>query len=189
MRILITGFEPFGSRNINISGEVAKAFEGKENISVILLPVSFSKAHKFVIDEMSTAKYDSIIMLGETAATNDFIRLERVALNLKDSKSGDNDGEFADEVPICKGSPTAFLSNFPIKKLCDILQKKEFKIKVSNSAGTFVCNCLYYNILKHISENSLSVKALFIHLPASEEYIEQEEKIKTIDQIIKNSGI
>ena len=184
MRLLITGFEPFGSRNINISWEVAKAFEGKENISVIQLPVSFSKAHKLVIEEMSKANYTSIIMLGETSVTSDFIRLERIAINLKDAKSADNDGEIADEEPICQGSPTAFLSNFPIKNLCNNLNKEDFKIKISNSAGTFVCNCLYYNLLKHITENSLSTKALFIHFPASEESIDKEKKIKTVDYII-----
>lgn len=185
MRILITGFETFASRNINNSWEVAKAFEGKENISVIKLPVSFSKAHKLVIEKISKAKYDAIIMMGETSVTNDFIRLERVALNMKDSKSGDNDGETADEATISEGGSTAILSNFPIKKLCDNLQKEKLKIKISNSAGTFVCNCLYYNILKHIVDNALSTKAIFIHLPAFKEIISKQEMVKTIDYIIK----
>ena len=185
MRILITGFEPFGSRNINISGEVAKAFEGKENINVILLPVSFKQSHIKVIEAIDTNKYDIILLLGETSVTKDCIRLERLAINFMDSINPDNDGIYANEEKLIEEAPPAYFTKFPIKPISSSLREKGYKIKITNSAGTFVCNSLYFHVLHHIESHNLPQIALFIHLAASTEVISIEEMCQTIMELIK----
>lgn len=184
MNILITAFEPFAGRSKNISYIVAEYLDNSSSTDVILLPVSFDKAHKRVIQAISSKNYDLILMLGETSATKDYIRLERLALNFRDSESPDNKGYIANEEIIIPDAPIACFSNFPIKSACKELQKRCFKVKISNSAGTFVCNSLYYHTLHYINENKIPLTALFVHLPASTEIISHDEMTNTMRNLI-----
>ena len=187
MTILITGFEPFGSRKTNNSWEVIKAFKNKDGVKVLCLPVSFSRAHNVVIDLLKKQSFDIIIMLGETSSTNDCLRLERVAINLKDSSNPDNDEVIADEEILIGNAPVAYFTKFPVKKIAGKLKEAGYLVKVTNSAGTFVCNGLYFNILHYIETNKLTIKALFIHVPATVQAISLEEMRNTVDEIIKIS--
>lgn len=184
MKTLVTGFEPFGSRNTNRSYEVAEGFKDRKGFDVMKLPVSFSRAHKILIDQLSRNNYEYLVMLGETSVRNNFISLERVALNLKDTISQDNDGESADEVLICPDGPIAVMCPVPLKKVYKNLKEEGYKVKISNSAGTFVCNCLYYNVLRFIKEQNLATQAVFVHVPHEIDFIDKEEMTQTIDAII-----
>ena len=187
MRILITGFEPFGSRKTNNSWEVAKAFRNRDEIKVLQLPVSFSRSHCLVIDQIEKQSFDLVIMLGETSTSKDHIRLERVAINLKDSINTDNDDVIADEEILVEDASSAYFTKFPLKKIVGKLKELGYPAKVSNSAGTFVCNSLYFHILYYIETYRLPTKALFIHVPATTEMITLEEMKNTLDEIIKIS--
>ena len=189
MNILITGFEPFSARKANNSWEVAKSFNEMESFTVLLLPVSFSRAYKEVIDEIEKHSYDIIIMIGETLSSIDHIRLERVAINFKDSVNGDNDGEKPDEEILINGAPVAYFTKFPVKKVARQLKEAGYPVKVTNSAGTFVCNSLYFNILHYIEANKLSTKALFLHVPSTTQFISIDEMKITLEEIIKVSLI
>ena len=184
MKILITGFEPFGSRKTNNSWEVAKVFRNRDKIKVLQLPVSFSRSHGLVIDQIEKQCYDIILMLGETSSTNDYVRLERVAITLKDSINPDNDEVIADEEILIEDASTAYFTKFPLKKIAGKLKDAGYSVKVSNSAGTFVCNSLYFNILHYVETNKLTTKALFIHLPANTQVISLEEMKNTVAAII-----
>lgn len=185
MNILITAFEPFAGRSKNKSLIVAKSLGCSSSTDVILLPVSFKNAHKKVLNAISSKHYDFILMLGETSATKDFIRLERFALNFMDSESSDNMGIIANEEIIIPDAPIAYFSNFPIKNVYRELHGKGDKVKISNSAGTFVCNSLYYHILHYLNENKIPLTALFVHLPASTEIISLDEMTNTMKNLIK----
>ena len=184
MRTLITGFEPFGLRKANMSMEMARKFVGRSGVDVLLLPVSFSRAPRLMSEQLRLVPYDWVIMLGETSATKDCIRLERVAVNLKDSVGADNDEVVADEEPIQPNGPNAYFTNVPIKQWCVQLGAEGYKVKVSNTAGTFVCNCLYYSVLQYIRRHRSPTRAVFVHLPASNEEISFDEMHRTIDAII-----
>lgn len=183
-RFLICGFEPFGHRNINNSWEVAKRFQDIPNIDILKLPVSFRKAHRVIIDALADRQYDLILMLGETGFTTDYVRLERLAINYKDSVNPDNDGVVADDEELVAGAPKAYFTTFPVKKVAALLKEQGHKVKVTNSTGTFVCNSLYYNILRHIEENRLLPTPLFIHLPVSTDVISLDDMENTITSLI-----
>lgn len=185
MRMLLCGFEPFGGRVVNNTWEVAKEFEGSPNIGVLKVPVSFERAHLFVEDVLKKQHYAFVLMLGETSFTTDYVRLERLAINYKDSSKPDNDGVIADDEEIVVDAPKAYFTAFPVKKIATTLKEKGFKVKVTNSTGTFVCNSVYYNILHFLSENKLPQIALFVHLPVSTEIIPLEEMKETISALIK----
>ena len=187
MTILITGFEPFGCHKTNNSWEVVKTFKNRDRVKVLCLPVSFSRAHYDVIDQLEKQYFDVIIMLGETSVSEDYIRLERVAINFKDSVNGDNDGENPDEEILINGAPVAYFTKFPVKKVARQLKEAGYPVKVTNSAGTFVCNSLYFNILHYIEKNQLNTKALFVHVPASTQVMSLKEMKNTLEEIVNNS--
>lgn len=167
MRILLTGFEPFGGDCINSSWETVSAISCSEVEGVVIearkLPVSFSKVSDALIQHINEVKPDVLIMLGQ--AKTDFIRIERVAINLMDSRKPDNDGYIPDETPINPDGCPAYFSNLSVKVLRDSLNKIGIETKVSNSAGLYVCNKVYYTVLEHIAVHNLNTKAVFIHLP------------------------
>ena len=102
-------------------------------------------------------------MLGQSGGC-DKVKLERVALNMMDSKLADNDGVITNEEPIYTNQSSALFTNVPIKSLCSAIEACDIPVKISNSCGLYVCNRLYYEALMLCREN-LTMKALFVHLP------------------------
>lgn len=170
MRVLITGFEPFSGYSSNSSWEVAKevasyAVNGVELVAE-QIPVSFARSSEVLRDKVEQHTPDILILLGQ-AATSDCIRLERVALNIMDAANADNDGFKPDEEPINKDGAAALFTTLPIKKLRRAIEAEGAKVEVSNSAGLYVCNRLYYTALEICREQG-AMQALFIHLPLCE---------------------
>lgn len=185
MNILLSGFEPFGDRSVNNSWEMAKEFDGASNIDVLKLPVSFNRAHRVVEEALKKQHYDLILMLGETSATTDYVRLERLAINYKDSSNPDNDGIIADDEELIANAPKAYFTEFPVKKVATILKEKGRKVKVTNSTGTYVCNSVYFNIMHYLSDKKLPIVPLFLHLPVSTEIVSLSEMRQTVADIIE----
>ena len=165
MRILLTGFEPFGNYKENSSWAVAEkvAAFGFEGVYVTRLPVTFSGVACALRKAVLEHAPDTIIMLGQAAAI-DYIKLERIAINMMDSSSADNDGYIPDEEPIHLGGEAALFTNTDIKELRLAVEEQGIAAKVSNSAGLYVCNRLYYEALTICKENP-GMNALFVHLP------------------------
>ena len=168
MRILLIGFEPFGGDAINSSQETVKAVACDELVGVEImkemLPVSFQMAGTEICRLIAESVPDIVIMLGQSGKS-DFIKIERVALNLMDSSKEDNDGYIPDDETICAGAPAAYFTKMPVKTLRDSLIQSGIPAKVSNSAGLYVCNRTYFAALHHIATSGSKTKAVFIHLP------------------------
>lgn len=184
MNILISGFEPFCGRKVNNSWEIAKRFEWCQRMDVCKIPVSFSRAHNFIIDALKRKKYNLVIMLGETSVTSDYVRLERVAINYRDSSKPDNEGYIADDEAIVENAPKAYFSTLPIKKYVAHLKELGYQVKASNSGGSFVCNSVYYHVLRHLEENGSVTAALFLHLPVATNIVSMEEMENVIGAIL-----
>ena len=115
-------------------------------------------------------------MLGQSAVA-DRIKLERVALNIMDSEKGDNDGAKPNEEPIYEGEESALFTSLPIKRLRSAIEAQGIAVKISNSAGLYVCNRIYYEALRLCKERAM--QAIFVHLPLCEEQSPQRDN-KTI---------
>ena len=107
-----------------------------------------------------------VIMLGQAAGI-DYIKLERIAINMMDATIADNNGYIPDEEPIYADGTVALFTNVDIKKLCRAVEELGIPAKVSNSAGLYVCNRTYYEALRLCNERP-GMKALFVHLPLYE---------------------
>ena len=156
MRILVTAFEPFGGNDANISQKVLDAIQA--DVAKLLLPVSFCRAPEVLNEAIGQFKPDVIISMGQ-AAEGDKIRLERLAINMMDSSKGDNDGYVPDEEMICPEAPLALKTALPVKQLCADCINAGLPTMVSNSAGLYVCNRIYFEALRYTD------KALFVHIP------------------------
>ena len=169
-RVLLTGFRPFGKYNENSSWAVAEkvAACGVVGAEVIAmrLPVSFVGVGAALRKAVEECCPDVIIMLGQCAGI-DYIKLERIAINMMDATTPDNDGYLPDEEPIYADGTVALFTNVDIKKMRRAIEELGIPAKVSNSAGLYVCNRTYYEALRLCNERP-GMKALFVHLPLYE---------------------
>ena len=191
MRVILTGFEPFGGSDVNSSWETAvrvgQLAPKDVKLEVVQLPVSFKRAGDAVREILDMKRPDVLIMLGQRGKGQS-IDIERIAVNLMDSVNPDNDGYCPQDQTIQADGESAYFSNLPVKALRDALLQRNIPTKVSNSAGLYVCNSTYYNALNEIEKYSLQVKAVFVHLPKLSQDFPVEllaESVKTIIERIQ----
>jgi len=165
-RILVTGFEPFGGQSLNPSWEVARALHGAviagAVVTAVQLPCVFAQALPALQQALAQHKPDIVLALGQAEGRCDF-SVERVAINVMDARIADNAGAQPIDVPVIDGGPAAFFSTLPIKSLVAGLKAAGFPASVSQTAGTFVCNQVFY-ALQHMLAGS-GVHSGFVHLP------------------------
>lgn len=137
-----------------------------------MLPVSFSRSPEILKRKCSELQPDVIIMTGQAARGE--VCLERRAVNLAASKGTDNDGFRASGEIIYPDAPPSIVSCFHVDELASKLLAKWFPVRVSESAGTFVCNRLYYEALRNIS----AISSLFVHIPLTPAQAKEREKGK-----------
>lgn len=173
MKILVTGFEPFGMEKINPSYEVVKRLDSRildSDIIKLQVPTVFYKSINTVIKTIKEETPDVILMIGQAGGRYN-ITVERIGINISDARIQDNEGNKPmDEIIDNEGLP-AYFSSIPVRKIVEELIKNNIPASISNSAGTYVCNHLLYGILDYIYKNKLGIKAGFIHIPFLPEQI------------------
>jgi len=170
MKLLISGFEPFGDNSENPSWEVAKQMLQMSDVDVEVctccLPVSFSRAGEEIKSAILQNNPDVVVMLG-LATTRSMVTIERLAINIDDARHPDNDGYIPEDCSIIDNGPDAYFCTLPIKDVVKAVLQSGNQISISNSAGTYVCNHALYEAL-HLTKDT-EVQVGFIHLPSFEE--------------------
>jgi pyroglutamyl-peptidase len=178
MKLLLTGFEPFGGSHINPSEKVVKTLADKEypNTEVItsILPVDREVGPQRLIQAVEESKPETVICLGE-ARGRAAINIERVAINLMDYRIEDNTGNKVQDQPIVPDGPSAYFCTLPIRQIMEAVQGVGVPAMLSLSAGTFLCNQVIYTLLHYLDKNGLAIPAGFIHLPSLPEQVAQEQ--------------
>jgi len=166
MRILLTGFEPFGGQSLNPSWEVARALHGLQlqgaQVVAVQLPCVFARALPALQQALSQHTPGIVLALGQAEGRCDF-SVERVAINVMDARIPDNAGAQPIDVPVIAGGPAAYFSTLPIKSLVAGLRASGFPASVSQTAGTFVCNQVFYGLQHALMDHG--VHSGFMHLP------------------------
>ena len=166
LRILVTGFEPFGGQSLNPSWQVAHALNGLTlkgaQVVSVQLPCVFAQALPVLQLTLAQHRPDIVMALGQAEGRCDF-SVERVAINVMDARIADNAGAQPIDVPVVAGAPAAYFSTLPIKALVAGLRAGGFPASVSQTAGTFVCNQVFY-ALQHALAGQ-GVHSGFVHLP------------------------
>ncbi|EGR0667481.1 pyroglutamyl-peptidase I [Vibrio vulnificus] len=165
-KILVTGFEPFGGESLNPSLELVKVLTQKErtNIEIIgcQVPVVRHQSISTVIEAIEQHEPELVFMIGQ-AAGRTAITPERVAINLDDYRIEDNAGHQPVDEPIMATGPAAYFSTLPVKAITHALQQAGIPCQLSHSAGTFVCNHLFYGIQHYLQARP--IRSGFIHIP------------------------
>lgn len=167
-KVLLTGFDPFGKETINPAIEAVRKIEGEviENYEVTTLEVStvFDKCIQELRDMIEKVNPDFVICVGQ-AGGRAHLSVERVAINVNDARIPDNDGNQPIDTPVIQSGPPAYWSTLPIKTIVETLKNKGIPAMVSQTAGTFVCNHIFYGLMHELHTKHSSVRGGFIHIP------------------------
>ena len=166
-KILLTGFEPFHKATSNPTADIVNYLEtqGIAGVSTAILPVEFGTCWKTLRDLIDRERPDFVIALGQAEGRSQ-ITPERIAINLDDARIPDNAGNQPKNRAIVDGGPDGLFTTLPVDQIVDLLNDAGICASNSLSAGTFVCNHLFYS-LQHYCQN-LEIKSGFIHVPLME---------------------
>lgn len=173
MKILITGFDPFGGESVNPAFEAVKllpdTIAGAEIIK-LEIPTVFSKCGPAV--EAGIEKYnpDVIINVGQ-AGGRSCVTIEKVAINLAEARIPDNDGEQPRDEAIQADGENAYFSLLPVNAIVQNVRAHGLPCHVSYTAGTYVCNAVMYQVLYMIDKTYTNLRAGFIHVPFAVEQV------------------
>ncbi len=167
MKILVTGFDPFGGEKVNPAWEAVSRLPAKigdADIYTLMIPTEFERAPEVILKKAEEVCPDYIVSVGQAAGRN-AITPERIAINLESASIPDNAGFQPDEQPVVEGGPDGYFSLLPVKQMAEAIAAAGLPGKVSNTAGTYVCNHVMYRILHACHTVMPGVKSGFVHVP------------------------
>ncbi|TFZ01347.1 pyroglutamyl-peptidase I [Ramlibacter rhizophilus] len=167
--VLFTGFEPFGGEAANPSALAAQALDGQliagHRVVAAVLPTVFG-ASLARLDDLIRLHQPALVLCCGQAGGRAAISLERVAINVDDARIPDNAGAQPVDRPVVAGAPAAYFSSLPIKAMLQALQRAGLPAEVSQTAGTFVCNHVFYGLMHRLAEPGFAgVRGGLVHIP------------------------
>jgi pyroglutamyl-peptidase len=167
--VLLTGFAPFGGEPVNPSFEIARALDGQvvrgRRVVACELPCEFGTALHVLDDAIARAAPRLVLALGQAASRSE-VSVERVAINVDDAPIPDNAGAQPVDRPVVPNGPAAHFSTLPVKAVVAALHARGLPAHVSQTAGTYVCNHVFYGLQHRLA--GTDVPAGFIHVPLTE---------------------
>lgn len=165
--VLVTGFEPFGGEQENASAVIAQNLQGQTiggcSVTGVVLPCEFEVAITALKRAIRDVRPGLIFCLGQAGGRAE-ITPERIAINLDDARIPDNAGRQPVDTPIVRGGPAAYWATLPIKAIVAELRRRKIPAAVSQTAGTFVCNHVFFGLM-HGLRRQKGVRGGFIHVP------------------------
>ncbi|TYT25153.1 pyroglutamyl-peptidase I [Luteimonas viscosa] len=164
--VLLAGFAPFDGAAGNPSWDAARALDGEEiaghRVVARRLPVEFGVARDALRRAIRETRPTLVLCTG-LAAGRDAISIERVAINVDDARIPDNAGRQPVDLPVVRGGPAAYFSTLPIKAMYAAIHEAAIPVEVSQSAGTYVCNHVFYGLMHMLRRRR--IRAGFVHVP------------------------
>lgn len=163
MKILVTGFTPFGGEQINPSWEAVKRLPDRIGGAELIkreLPTEFDASGTVLHGLLERLRPDAVLCVGQYGGANG-IRVERVAVNLRDARIADNAGRQPTDEPVVTGGPDAYFATIPTRRIVDALRERDIPARLSYSAGTFVCNDLLYCALHESAQGYPTMRCGF----------------------------
>jgi pyroglutamyl-peptidase len=166
--ILVTGFDPFGGETVNPAWESVKELGKIESdlykVELRQIPTVFEKSIEHLYAAIEETNPDIVLCIGQAGGRGD-IAVERVAININDARIPDNEGNQPIDTAIRENGPTGYWSTLPIKAIVHELKQQGIPASISQTAGTYVCNHLFYGLMHYLAEKKVSVRGGFIHIP------------------------
>lgn len=167
MKVLVTGFDPFGGECVNPAYEAVKLLPdiiaGAEIVK-LEIPTVFTRSAAVVEETIKEHEPELVINVGQ-AGGRSCMTVERVAINLAEARIPDNDGEQPMDQPIREDGENAYFATVPVKAMVENMRAHGIPAHVSYTAGTYVCNSIMYNVLYLADRKYPGIRAGFIHVP------------------------
>ena len=175
-KILVTGFEAFDKSALNPSAEIVKALKGDDLVTAIL-PVVFGQASSTLKELIDLHKPSAVLCLGQAEGRSEMTP-ERIAINLDNARVADNAGNQPLEQRIMTDGPDGHFSTLPIEKMVASMKAAGIPASISLSAGTFVCNHIFYVLQDYLKDSS--IKSGFMHVPLMDEQRKEYPTLPTM---------
>lgn len=188
-KILVTGFDPFGGEKVNPALEVIKLLPkkiGENEVRILEIPTVYKKSLEKIEKEIENYSPDYILSIGQAGGRAN-ISIERVAINIDDFRIKDNEGNQPIDENIFEDGENAYFSTLPIKAIQNELAKSNIPSSISNTAGTFVCNHVFYGVRYLIEKKFKGIKSGFVHIPYMPEQVigKADTPSMSLDNILK----
>ncbi|MBM6947494.1 pyroglutamyl-peptidase I [Mordavella massiliensis] len=167
MKVLVTGFDPFGGEKINPAFEAVKLLPDTiagAQIIKLEIPTVFTRSADVVEKAIKEHQPDIVIDVGQ-AGGRSCMTVEKVAINLAEARIPDNDGEQPLDEPLRADGETAYFATVPVKAMVENMREHGIPAHISYTAGTYVCNAVMYNVLYLLDKKYPGVRGGFIHVP------------------------
>ncbi|MFD0323018.1 pyroglutamyl-peptidase I [Lysobacter gummosus] len=169
--VLLTGFAPFGGETGNPSWDAVNSLDGEvvagHRIVARRLPVAFDDSLRELHNHIDAVRPALVLCVG-LAGGRSRLSIERVAINLIDARIADNRGAQPIDLPVIAGGPAAYFTTLPVKAMLAALGEAGIPAEISQTAGTYVCNQVFYGLMHVLSERGgAGVRGGFIHIPYS----------------------
>ena len=168
MKLLLTGFEPFGGDVLNPSWEIARALDGttvgSARVVACQLPCVFGRAPQVLRQALAQGPFALVVALG-MAGSRTGLSFERIAVNLDDAPIPDNAGQQPVDMAVLPQGPAAYFSTLPVKRMVDAVRAAGIAADTSQTAGTFVCNHVFYQLMHTLAGMPNAPRAGFVHVP------------------------
>jgi pyroglutamyl-peptidase len=168
--VLVTGFDPFGQDAVNPSWMAAQALHGRQVIGHRIvgaqLPTEFGRSTQVLRDLLLHYRPDVVLCTGQ-AGGRAALSLERVAINVQDARIPDNSGAQPVDTPVMAGGPAAYFTTLPIKAMLGDMLEAGIRTEVSQTAGTFVCNHVFYALMHELAHRTelARTRGGLVHVP------------------------
>lgn len=173
MKVLITGFDPFGGETVNPAYEAVKLLPDTiagAQIIKMEIPTVFARSGPAVEEGIQKHQPDVVINVGQ-AGGRSCVTIEKVAINLAEARIPDNDGDSPMDQPLQEDGDTAYFATIPVKAIVENVRSHGLPCHISYTAGTYVCNCVMYNVLYLTAKKYPNIRAGFIHVPYASEQV------------------
>ena len=187
MKALVTGFEPFGGDRLNASLEAVQRMPsnaGALEIVTAALPTSYARSLPTLETAMARERPEVVLCVGQ-ANGRAALCVERVAVNVQDAEIADNDGARPVEAPVVAGGPAAYLATLPVRAAVAALRAAELPAQLSMSAGTFVCNHVFYGLMHAAARRGSAIRAGFLHVPCLPQQAAPGAASMALDDIVR----
>jgi len=191
MKILVTGFEPFDGEATNASQEAVQRLPariGAIELATAILPTSYARSSPALESAIARTTPQLVLCVGQ-AGDRAALCIERVAVNLQDARIADNDGARPVDLPVAAGGPAAYLSTLPVRAAVAALHAAELPAQLSMSAGTFVCNHVFYRVMHLAATGSLRFRAGFLHVPCLPRQAAEGASAMALEDIVQGIRI
>ena len=189
MKILVTGFDPFGGEKINPAIESVKRLPDKildAEIIKLEIPTVIGKSVDKIREKIKEVEPDVVLSIGQAGGRPD-ITVERVGINCDDCRIKDNEGNQPIDEKVVEDGPAAYFATIPIKAMVEHIKEGKIPASVSNTAGTFICNHVLYGVCHIKATEYPNMRTGFIHIPFLPEQVTDKKNMLSmaLETIVK----